>query len=178
MLGMLAGLVACQSLPPPPAMPGNWLLKGDLLVRSPAPGARLHLVWKQEAGHYSIRFRNRFGLILARIDGGPQQVVLKRLGKRELRANSAEELFLEVFGWELPIGNLAYWLAGDLRGGEVTGFDEHGNPAGIRADGWQLQLSDWQSTGGFSAPDRFHLEGPAARLELLVKSRSGEAPEP
>ena len=171
---LLIGLTACQSLPPPHHQ--SWSLVGELSGHTSRASTRLRLVWKQEAERFSIRLRNPLGLLVARIDGDPQETVIQLAGKERLQGPNVEQIFLEEFGWSLPISDLSSWLLGNFRESRTVSVDEEGRPHTILAENWQLQVCGWQEREGADAmrPSCFYLSGAAGSLELVVRRWNGK----
>lgn len=162
---LLALLAACASAPPV-AETGDWprqreslealdawQFRGRVNVRYENESHTPRILWRQQNRNYNIRLWGSFNAGNTRITGDPDRVVLESDGE-VLSAETPEDLILQQLGYELPVSHLEYWIRGlPAPGGEAALlFNERGQLAGIRQEGWSVSYPDPRQYGEISLP--------------------------
>lgn len=88
----------------------------------------------------------------------------EKLGGPEARAELERRL-----GFELPLGELRWWLLGIPAPGEAAVQSaENGEIRGFAQNGWQVRIDSRAAGLGFALPRRLTAERDGARLRLMV----------
>lgn len=157
-LGLLVAvaLTACESVPfiPVESDPqaahaaharkiealASWTLEGRISIRFEDEAWHAGLFWHQIRDIYQIRLIAPLGQGGAQLDGNANGVVLNN-GEAEFRADSADQLLAEQFGWQIPVEGLRYWATGQAApspNAELS-FDESGRVAVLRQGDWRIE---------------------------------------
>ena len=134
--------------------------------------ATLSGLMQGEAEEVVIR-RHRPGDIGA-IVAGQARVYTREYGWND----EFEALVAEIWGWQLPVAALKYWIRGiprpghpvadaEFAGAEVTRF---------RQSGWLVEPGAYRDVDGLALPTRLRLEAEGAILTLLINRWGPPAP--
>ena len=85
-------------------------------------------------------------------------------------ADAAAAFLQEQLGWSFPAASARYWILG-LRDPAAAGeerFDAAGELAGLRQGGWSVSYQGFADVEGERLPTRITLEGPDARVRLVI----------
>ncbi len=127
----------------------QWRLSGKLAVRQPSDsGTAIVNHWKQNGGRYDIALSSSFlGMGSTRLQGTPDFIELTMPGGDRYQSGDPEALVEAATGWLLPLGNLSRWIKG-LPGSEGSYrllFDDQGQLALIRQQGWEIRYDRWEN---------------------------------
>lgn len=190
---VIVGIAGCTSLPPQ-AVPSDldqarqqharrvagidtWTLNGRISLRRDDEAWHASLFWQQVQDIFQIRIIAPLGQGGAQLDGGPHNVVLQT-GDGEFRADSAERLLAEQFGWQLPVEGLRYWALGLAAPGTVgsASYDEFGQLAELQQAGWEIEYRGYIPAGaaaeGLLLPGKIFLRRDGIEVRLVVDSWS------
>ncbi len=167
LLALLLAIAGCASIdlePLPEGLtderPGNWSerrdrlndlnrwqLNGKLAVRQPSDsGTAIINYWTQSGNAYDIGLSSSFlGMGSTRLQGTPEFIELTMPGGDRYQSGDPEALVEAATGWQLPLGNLTRWIKGlpGADGDYRLLFDEQGQLALIRQQGWEIRYDRW-----------------------------------
>lgn len=151
---MLGGCAA--TAPAPPAPPPGLQYAGRFSVswreaasdENPQRASGLFAL-RVEAQRSELEVSSPLGQTLAVATVTPEAAVLSTADGRRIRAERAEALTEQAFGWPAPLSHLPRWLAAPAAGPLPASFED---------SGWQVAVESWQ--GGL--PRRLTLRWPAA----------------
>lgn len=122
--------------------------------------------WLDNGASLNISLNNPMGSILARIKIDNTQSVLTYADGKTQSANSPDELLALVWGHEIPVSGLRYWIRGELYPDAETSHlkQSNGDLSSFQQLGWQVSLSDYDKLG----PKKIRLvrEDAQSRLNL------------
>ena len=187
---MLAALGGCATAPLPAidnwndyqsqlAQLQHWQLSGKLGVRMAANaanskrGGSAYLNWEQNPAAYAIRLSGPLGQGTTWIRGDDGGVSLEQAGQAAVRADSPEALVAQTLGWELPIGDLFYWVRGiPAPRAPIAQQAKHpsGSLAQLQQSGWQLDFSRYNAVGPWQLPGKIVAHRDGLRLTLIIKN--------
>lgn len=123
----------------------DWGLEGRFAASDGRHGGSGSLTWRQHGSHYMFTLRAPITGKTVELAGGPDGAVLTGVGHQPLAGQDAGAVLREEFGWDVPVGDLAWWVRG-LRApgrGAVLTFGANGLPATLDQDGWHVDYRDW-----------------------------------
>jgi len=159
-------LAACAAPPPrpagivtrPPRMEiGAFSLYGRMAARRGDERVVASVFWQHGSGSDTLLFSGPLGQGLAELVRDPGGARLTLADGRRFGGADLEDLSTKIFGFALPVSDLARWIVGDAAGGEILRADPLGRPTDIEAAGWSIELSDWESGGADALPTRVEL---------------------
>lgn len=180
------GLSACAGLPPAPP-PGvdsaqlwearraeldtlrHWSLVGRIAVNGDGESWNSHVRWIQRGDDYEIDFSTFLGQRVAQVTGRSGDVTLSLPGRDPVTAASAAQLLTQVFGWQMPVESLRYWVLGLPVPGEARDWsiDAMGRLQELQQDGWHVSYAEYDR-GGPGLPRRFVVTHPQWRIRVVV----------
>jgi outer membrane lipoprotein LolB len=152
-----------------------WTLNGRISIRHGEEAWHAGLFWHQIDDIYQIRIIAPLGQGGAQLDGSAHSVVL-HTGDGEYRANNAERLLAEQFGWQLPVEGLRYWAIGRIAPGPVdrVSHDEYGRLQELQQAGWQITyhryMPDGPAANALMLPGKVFLERNGLEVRFVVDS--------
>ena len=185
-LAAVAALAACtapREPSPPAADPARaaalaalreWSAQGRLAVRTDGGGGSGDLDWRQRGDEAVIRVSGPLGAGALEIRWMQDELsVTSRDGTYTQSWRDpaeAERALAGRLGWSFPAGSVRWWLLGvpdpaapaDWRRGP------DGRAAGFLQGGWSVSYERWAEVQGLVLPVRLVVEGPAARLRVLI----------
>lgn len=152
----------------------QWRLAGKLAVRQPSDsGTAIVNYWTQSGNTYDIGLSSSFlGMGSTRLRGTPNFIELTMPGGDRYQSGDPEALVEAATGWQLPLGNLTRWIKGlpGSSGSSRLLFDEQGQLALIRQQGWEIRYDRWERfiEGYPSLPARLTAVKGDKRVRLVV----------
>ncbi len=126
-----------------------WRLTGKLAVHQPSDsGTAVINHWSQAADRYQLSLSSAFlGLGHTELSGMPGYIELTLSSGETYRSTDPQSLISKATGWELPIESLVWWIRGLPEPGSDYRllFDDAGQLAAIRQQGWEIRYNRWQS---------------------------------
>jgi len=184
---VLLALAACshwQAQSPIDAYPSyaphdDWTLRGKLGVRHGDERSSMHVYWDVHGEDFTLR--------LSAPVGGQQAVIVHA---RDIMtaalpdglihyADTPEELFENLYGWQAPVSSLRWWVRGlpdPAKRGRAIAQD---NPLEKhwQQDGWTIRWQQYRDFRDVRLPGRIILDGPDS-LQLTVIVQDWEWPDP
>jgi outer membrane lipoprotein LolB len=154
----------------------RWQLTGKLAVRQPSDsGTAIINRWTQSGNHYDIGLSSSFlGMGGTRLKGTPDYIDLTMPSGDSYQSGNPEALVEAATGWQLPLDNLAHWIKGmpGDNGSYRVLFDETGQLALIRQQGWEIRYDRWERfIDGYPAlPAKLTAVKGEKRVRLVVSS--------
>ena len=148
-----------------------WELKGKIGITTPADRVNASVDWHQEHDSYQIQLTGPLGQGRVEISGNQGKIELLSRGER-VQGDSAERLMLDQLGWSVPVQHFSYWAKGEaspLTAITQIEFNEFGSPSLIVQDGWQVELSRYQSVTGWLLPGKMLARTGDLSLVLVMK---------
>ena len=153
-LGAALLVAACATVPAPviplDGLPAAFAMSGRIAIRHGAEGEIARLRWERASQSDVWVLASPVGTELARIERGPEGLVVHRSGAAPLAAASFSELTENLLGAALDERLLVAWL--------------HRRPV-AGPDGWEVTIDESQRLGGHEVARRIT----ASRGETVVK---------
>jgi outer membrane lipoprotein LolB len=151
----------------------QWHVKGKLGYKNPSDAGSAWLDWRQQSERFELLLGGPFGAGTVHIFGDDHLVTLRQVDKPDLTATSTKALSREILGWELPIGELPYWIRGipapDAPVANQS-FNSQGLLSTFQQTGWQLTLSKYRDTKMGELPSKLVATQNGARFTLIIKA--------
>jgi outer membrane lipoprotein LolB len=140
-------VAACASLPPatPPsgtvdAGDAPFSIGGRISARRGDAGIAGSFTWIHDAAHDAIDLSSPLGQMLAKLEGGPDGVLVHLPDGRTRRGSSWQALTEDAFGVTIPVDGLAAWVRGVPRSAApfTVERDSRGRVTLLRQQGWDV----------------------------------------
>lgn len=117
----------------------RWQLSGKIGLRAPQLAESAYVNWRQCGDRLAVRISGPLGQTVARIDGGPESLMLQFEGREPVATSEPESLMREQLGWSLPLRALRYWVRAQAAPGTAAEFSgPQQQPDSLRQAGWQI----------------------------------------
>lgn len=170
----------------------HWTLQGRVSLRRGDDAFSGGLIWEQRGSSYSLRLIPSLGYGQVTLEAQPSHVTLRLPDGRELVARDAERLLARELQWPVPIAGLRYWVIGALPPNPPPGtlamhgvtaieppptpaastpvlqLDDHGRPATLLAEGWEVIYRDYLHEQGIALPRKLTLRRADLEMRLIV----------
>ena len=155
----------------------SWRALGKIAVRAGDERWSASFDWRQSAGRFRLRLSTPFGNGAFQVTGGPGGVELTTAAGERRSARTAEALFAEQLGWELPASSLRHWITGRARPGDPVQdwtLDELGRLVTLRQHGWSIEYKYRRNARRPDSiedflPERLMLRGEGVTGRLVVR---------
>jgi outer membrane lipoprotein LolB len=169
-------LSACATLKPPavvvdPARVSAFDLTGRVNVRVEAKAYPGRIHWQHAPGADEVWLYTPVGTTAAHMRQDAAGALLVTSDGKEYRAADLKALAREVLGWDLPLGDLQFWvrgLASPALGSGEREDDESGKLKLLKQGGWQVAYLDWEPAGASGLPSKLDVSGAVLRMRLVV----------
>lgn len=174
--GVLAVMSGCASLRPEQVLPssnasiGAFSLNGRVGVKVDDRGYTASLRWRHSATRDSLRLLSPVGSVVGEIEADDTGATLTTGDKKVYRSNDAQTLTREVFGWDLPLSGLRYWVTGRADpASPVQAEDRDANQRlkSLTQNDWRIAYLDY--FGDSAMPARMTLAYDRLNLRLIVE---------
>lgn len=193
LLGLCALLLlaGCAPQPRPAPLPADWQahaaavgarqawqLQGKIGVRAASGSGSAFLTWKQQAESYRLVLSGALGMGKLVLTGDAHGVAWNDSRGRTGQHADPEALVAEIWGWQLPVPALKYWIRGIPRPGHPVADAEFAGAeiTRFRQSGWLVEPGAYRDVDGLALPTRLRLEGEGAILTLLINRWGPPAP--
>jgi outer membrane lipoprotein LolB len=156
----------------------QWHIKGKFGYKSPSGGGSAWLDWRRQNDAFTLLLNGPFGVGTVQIHGGNDLVTMHHASDPIVYASSLEALSDKLFDWNLPIGELRYWVLGIpspkfLSKNHV--FNREGLLKTFQQTGWQIKLSQYQNRGAGKLPGKLIIHQGQLRFTLVIKEHDFSA---
>ena len=137
----------------------SWRFEGKISIRRDERLWHAGLNWLHDSDGDSMDLLAPGGRMLARLRNRPEGVSARDSKGRAYSADTFEELAADVFGVEVPVSSLRYWIAGLPDPRFQTDFmrvDSGGLMRELEQQGWQVDYLNYHSVES-AAPDMLEL---------------------
>ena len=90
----------------------NWQIKGKLAYRNREDSGSAWFDWTQHGESFTIYLSGPFGVGTVQITGNAQAITLSQPGEADISSHSSRALTQRLFGWQLPVEQMRYWVRG------------------------------------------------------------------
>lgn len=188
-------LVACATTPPPPSVApaevggptpqqriaqrtdqimalAYWELRGRVAASAHERSVNMSLIWQQREEFFDIHMAAPLGQGTINLVGDPKQVVVSDNRGGSLIVPSAEILFAERLGLQVPFSYLRYWVVGipSLQAKDTSyELDERGLLRTLNQDGWVVSYMHYRDVNNIALPDKVFIKNPEVSVRLIVE---------
>ena len=145
----------------------DWSFKGKMAVKSDQGNANLRVAWTQNNEEFDLILSGLLGQVIARVKGEEGDVAVTTAEHGKMVSEDAESLFSEIWGWQLPVSQIPYWVRG-LPAPDLplqADYDSHGLLEELQQLGWQVRYLRYEG----QLPVRLELIRSEVKLLLVVK---------
>ncbi|HET6907690.1 MAG TPA: lipoprotein insertase outer membrane protein LolB [Rhodanobacteraceae bacterium] len=149
----------------------RWGLQAHFAVSDGRDGGSGTLSWQQNGDEYSLNLRAPITGKTARLEGGPEGVVLTGLREGPIRGEDAQGLLANQLGWHIPVAQLTWWVRG-LRAPDSPAelsYGGNGLPALLEQDGWKVEYRAWYADRDPPLPRKVYASKPPYSVRVLIE---------
>ena len=88
----------------------EWIAHFSLIGANAQQKFKTRVIWAQTQEQYQIKLKDFIGRTVAIIDGSEDGVKVKTSKGQKFTGSNANELVKELFGIEIPVQGMRYWL--------------------------------------------------------------------
>lgn len=174
---VLIGMVGCASAPPQVVVTGlnqvalnRFELDGRMVVRYRDGSSIAMIHWQHQPDNDTLALSTPLGQTLSVLTRDAHGASLIDSEKHTHQAQNVAELTERLLGWQLPIEDLSYWVAG--RAAPDQSFQlqqeaDHGLTRLTQA-GWVVTYDRWKQVDGMDLPNKLTLTGRGVELRLVI----------
>jgi len=150
----------------------SWQLKGRISVQVENEAWSATLLWNQELKDYLLRIIAPLGQGTIEINGNNDTVFMRTADNRLLQADKPETLMQEMFGWQVPVTGLMYWIRGlpepNSRIDSLM-LDNSGRVQKLSQKGWQLAYTSSISAGEYTLPRKISMQNKDIAVRIVIR---------
>lgn len=183
---MLAGCTVTPKPEPAPIVPDllawqarnaalylqdDWAAHFSLIGINDHQKFKTRVIWTQNQNNYQIRLKDFIGRTVAIIDGTLDGVEVKTSKGQHYQGNDANELIQNLFGVEIPVEGMRYWLrAVPLPDQEHQLLDANSESLAkqMTQSGWQLNYDDYHQYDIAALPQYINMQFEQLMLTIKV----------
>lgn len=153
----------------------KWQIKGKLAYRNNTDSGSAWFDWTQHGDKFTIYLSGPFGVGTVQISGNAQAITLSQPGKADISSHSPSTLTQRLFGWQLPVEQMRFWVRGipaSSSSGVIKTFNEANMLGSLREDDWQLTISRYQAGPHGQLPGKIKGRSDKLAFTLLLKEWS------
>lgn len=185
---LISLLQSCATTPPAAAPPSSgpslpwqarqqrlnefnaWQLNGKMALQSSRESGSALLTWQENRRHYTISLFGPLGISGLKLIGQPGKITLITPEGKQAMANSPEDLLANVWGFNLPVSNLYYWIRGLPAPGPLARqtFDAGHRLTALEQQGWQIQFLNYTKTGSLELPNKIFISSAALKIKIFI----------
>jgi outer membrane lipoprotein LolB len=156
------------------AAQANWQVNGRIAVKADGQGGQGNIVWIQRAEESLIKLRGPFGAGAYEIVWNDERIVITGGGGEKTASytgpDAAERFIEQQLGWTFPARSIRYWLLGiaDPAYASERRLDAAGWLEAIEQNGWTVEFSRFETSGGYYLPGKLVAQNATARVKLIV----------
>ena len=185
--GSISMLASCASMPPTtvPSSPevhqqhlaslaniSQFGIKGRIGVQTEAKGFSGSMQWQHQPERDDIALFSPLGGQVAAISQTADVVSLVTSDNKRYEAPDAETLTEQNLGWRLPMSGLSDWVLGRPNAHAIINaqWDDAGRLVKLNQDQWDIEYSQYITTGDYQLPTRVTLRNPhRLTLKLIIQ---------
>ena len=155
----------------------QWTAHFSLIGVNSGEKFKTRVVWEQKNDQYEIKLKDFIGRTVAVVNGDSQSVTVKTSKGQRFEGTDANSLVQELFGLEIPVQGMRYWLRAVPRPQqeyELMALNDDGLAQNMMQAGWQLHYEQYDQYEDASLPTRTVLQ--FSDLTLTVKVSRWELP--
>ena len=149
----------------------RYALNGKVAVAANGQGFTANLRYQQQPRRADLALDGPLGIGGMRIGLEEHALAVTNSRGEALDGEAARAEIERRLGFELPLGELRWWLLGLPAPGEaqLDAATDSGEIRGFRQNGWQVVINARAPALGFALPQRLTAERDGARLKLYVE---------
>ena len=153
----------------------SWQIKGKLAYRNNVDSGSAWFDWTQHGDNFTIYLSGPFGVGTVQISGNAQAITLSQPGEADISSHSSSALTQRLFGWQLPVEQMRYWVRGipaNTSGRAFETFNKEGLLDTLQEDGWKININRYQAGPRGPLPGKIKGSSNELAFTLLLKAWS------
>jgi len=149
-----------------------WTLEGRLAISNDADGGSGQFRWKTDDQGIRMDFHGALGRGAWVLKADQQGAELALANGAIHHAGSIDELVKQRLDWEIPVGNLAWWVRGLATPGRFRkrDIDGEGNISKLLQDDWTIEYGKYRGYEGVSLPVKLTAYRGKWKVKLAIRS--------
>jgi len=156
----------------------DWNLQGKIGVRAASGSGSASMNWQQNDEDFRLILSGALGMGRLVLHGNRDLVNWNDSRGRSGRHSDPDALIEEIWGWDVPVAALQFWIRGIPQPGESVEETQFANGLAtrFRQAGWLIEPQEYRDVAGLALPTRIRLEGAQATLTVLINRWNVPAP--
>jgi len=147
----------------------RWRAEGRLSIDRGGDGRQAYFAWHQRGERFRLRLTGPWGQGVGVIEAGPSGAQLDLGDGERYRGPDARRVLASVYGWDIPVSGLRYWLVGLARDGAKPALDRFGRLARLEWQGWRIEYEAYREVAGVELPSRLRARrGDAVEIRVAI----------
>jgi outer membrane lipoprotein LolB len=150
----------------------KWSFKGRTAIVQGRKGWNASIKWiHQSEKDYQLKLSGPFAQGGALLTGTTEHVSLELDNGEQYIAETPEQLFSEVFGWQLPVSALQDWVRGIPTQGfavEAQQLDELGRLTELEQAGWTIAFHRYIPFENTTMPAKIFMQHPDLSIRIVI----------
>jgi outer membrane lipoprotein LolB len=162
---LLLTLAGCASTPQAPR--AGYSASGRVALKMANERHYAQFDWHQLGEQSELSLSGPLGQTAAELRFSPGNASFREGNKREITANSADELIVEALGWPLPVSGLRWWLRGEADPElAIASQSNIENGRLLLQAGWRIESTDYR--GQPSLPHKLTLSRSDLEIKVVI----------
>ena len=150
----------------------NWDIRGQIGVSDGKEAWSAQVYWQQRGKNFVMQM---FGPVAGgslKVVGKPGKVTLTDSSSNAKTAKSADKLFAEQTGWNLPINSMLYWIKAMPAPGALAEkkFDKYNHLKTLTQQGWNIEYQRYTSDKGVDLPSKITMQHAKLKIKMVISS--------
>jgi outer membrane lipoprotein LolB len=148
----------------------QWQISGKIGVQTAKDAGSANVSWAENGSSYVINLSGALGAGATKVAGNGNNVTLTAPNGQQFKANNAEQLLAEKWGFDLPVNNLRYWIRALPVPGATsqTTFDTQNRLSMLSQSGCTIQYLSYQQVRNVDLPQRLNIACPGLKTKMVI----------
>ncbi|WP_432462921.1 lipoprotein insertase outer membrane protein LolB [Agarivorans sp. QJM3NY_33] len=145
----------------------TWQLSGKIAFIGETSRQAANLSWQQDGEQSILKLNGPLGTQAIELHYQPHKVWVKTKNQ-EYFGDNAQQLIMQLTGWQVPIAQLPNWLLGIPTQNDYQLNPQHRLAAFTTADNWQVNYLNYAQYGQLALPRQLEIRSKSTLLKLNI----------
>ena len=148
----------------------HWHIKGKIGVQTSDDAGSATLDWQQNHQQFTLSLMGPLGTNAITLKGQRGQVILTTADGKQVRAQSAEALLQEQWGFQLPVSYILFWIRGLPAPGTHSAItlDDHQRLRSLTQQGWNVRFLSYTNAANRELPRQIAITSPRLKAKIII----------